>query len=189
MRGQRLAALGLGHLRGKVLDGVDAAHEHVAQRLATCLGVIERIDGRRHGVTGRGGHRVDEGHGLLAPAHGRHGGLTIGVLLQVPLRERLVVAAFARVQDPRGGEVRRSSRLPGPLRCDGVLGLVATCRLHGDHEGAVGVANDVHGWISLVMARGARSCPYPERAGGIPVGTCKPGAVRVRGRISTAFSV
>ena len=49
--GERLAAFGLGHLGGEVLDRVNAADENVAQRFAAGVGILERLarPGRRPG--------------------------------------------------------------------------------------------------------------------------------------------
>jgi hypothetical protein len=41
---------GLGHLGREVLDGVNAAHENVAQRLAAGVGILERLDRRGDGL-------------------------------------------------------------------------------------------------------------------------------------------
>ena len=80
---------------GEVLDRMDAADEDVAQGLATRFGIVDRLNCTAHIVLRGLGHRVDEGHGLLATARRGHRRLAIGVLLKVPLGERFVVSLCA----------------------------------------------------------------------------------------------
>lgn len=149
---QRVPAFGLGDFGGKVLDGVDTADENVTQRLAAGLGIVNRSDGLGHVVVGRCGHGVHDGHGLLPTGGRRDDRAPIGVLLEVPLGEGLVVPPLARVQDAglgrgisRSGVDRRSV---GALLC-----LGGPTRLHGNDECAIRVANDVHD-VSLAHIRG-----------------------------------
>jgi hypothetical protein len=113
VRRQRLAALGFRDLCGKVFDRVHTTDENVAQRLATRVGILERLDGRCHRMIGRAGNLVDQVHRFLATARGRDDFTAIGVLLRVPLRKRFVVATFSGMQHARLGRGIRLWRFAG----------------------------------------------------------------------------
>jgi hypothetical protein len=130
--------------------------EHVAQRFAAGVGVLERLHGRGHRLVGGGRHGVDKRHGFLAAADRRDGRLAIRILLEVPGGERLVVAALAGMEKAgrrcchgcrgRALGVRRGGRFVS-------VGLVVSWRIHGDNQGAIGVANDIHEVLLLALRR------------------------------------
>jgi hypothetical protein len=169
--GKRVAALRLGHLGGEALDRVDAPDEHVAQRLAAGFGVVDGLDrlGDGTGIAVRGGHGMHDGHRLLPAAGGGDDRFPVGVLLEVPLGEGLVVAAFARMQDAGGGLGVRRRRLVASRGGVSVLfDVVPALGPHRHDQGAVGVTNDVHGASPRVEGQSdpprgpARSNPLAE---------------------------
>ena len=137
VRGQLLATLGFGHLVGERLDRRVAADEHVPQRFGARGRIVERLDRLRH-VLGVLGHRVDDRHGLLATRRGRHRVTTRRILLEVPLRERFVVATLTGAQRHRGG-IRLHL-------CLGIGVVVVRVTIGRDRDGqrTVVVPDDVH---------------------------------------------
>src|ERR1700722_2214207 len=140
MRRQWLAAFGLGDLVGEILDRMDAADEDVAQGLATRLGIVDRLNCSAHIVLRGLGHRVDESHGLLAAARRGHPDLAVGVLLEVPLDQSLVIATLSRVKDTSG--VGWSHRR---LIARYLFFIMTALLAHGNDQGAVFIPNDRHG--------------------------------------------
>jgi hypothetical protein len=163
MGGQGLPTFGVGDLGGKVLDGVNAADENVAQGFAGRFGIVDRLHGRRDRMIGRGGHGMHDRHGLLTPRCRRDRRGAIRVLLVVPLGERLVVAPFTGMEQAgRGLGVGRHGSGVGPdFRRWGspVLGFSRSRQGNRDHEGTVRVSDDVHDAALLAQAT---PCPAPR---------------------------
>ena len=164
MSGEWVAAFRLGHLGGEVLHRVDSADQDVAQRFAAGLGIVERFERGLDLMLGRLGHGMDQRHGFFAAARRGDGRLAIGVLLLVPLGQRLVVPALTRMQQSGPGFLwRRVVGCASLGRCVGsVFALMLAFRGNGHDECAVVVAHDIHGSISLVMTpEGVTFSPYP----------------------------
>src|SRR5437016_2772331 len=128
-------------------------------------------------MIGRSRHRVDKGHGLLAAAGGRNGRRSIGVLLKVPLGERLVIPALARMEHTG---CRRRIRLRAlVISTVGRGGLTVIrferpVRLHRNYERAIGISNNVHTGRSpgaTNIGTGSRPDPYPRWPCAMCVGT------------------
>ena len=145
---------------GEALDGRNPTDEDVPKRLRTGGRIIEIGHRIRDRVVGVLSHGVDESHGLLATVGGRHRGLS-AVLLEVPLGQRLVVATLAGVQDPGRGPAATSSVSGSSPSCD-----MRSFRCHGDNQGAVVVAGDLHASSSVVNQRhmAPADLPYPVRS-------------------------
>ena len=109
-----------------------------------------------------------EGHRLLPPGGSRDGRPPVGILLAVPLRQGLVVAAFARMEQP--GRRRRLRLVLTIVISDrrGVRTLVGfrlSFLLHRNDKGAIGVANDVHRTDLLSGQRLHVARPIPTQTG------------------------
>ena len=145
--GEGLATFGRCDLRRKVLDRMHSPDQDVAKSLSARFRIIERLDRRGDRVVRRGIDGVNERHRLLATVGRRDSRLAVRILLVVPLAQRLVIAAFARMEKPsaRIGRPLSSLRL-GADRCvtPHVVGRVLAFRNHRHEEGAVGISYDVH---------------------------------------------
>ena len=95
---ERLAAFGHGNFCGEVLNGMHATDQNVAKGLTAGFRIIECLHRRSNSMVRRGSHRVNKGHRLLSTTGRRNNRLAIGVLLEVPLGERLVVPALTRME-------------------------------------------------------------------------------------------
>src|ERR1700733_10564005 len=108
---------------------MDAADEDVAQGLATRFGIVDRLKCRAHIVLRRLRQRA------------------VGVLLEVPLDQSLVIATLSGVKDTGGIRCCRRRLIAR------YLFLVMTALLaHGNDQGAVFISNDRHGCLSLADA-------------------------------------
>src|SRR6202034_2380209 len=83
---------------------------------------------------------MDEGHGILSATWRGHRRLAVGVLLEVPLDQSLVIATLAGVKDASG--VRRFRRR---LIARWVFLIMMALLAHGNDQGSVFIANDRHG--------------------------------------------
>src|SRR5580692_1285990 len=102
---------------------------------------------------------MDEGHGILSATRRGHRRLAVGVLLEVPLDQSLVIAPLAGVKDASG--VRRIRR--HIARC--VFLIMMALLAHGNDQGSVFIADDRHGRSLLGEAKYlSRSRLIPRRA-------------------------
>ncbi len=173
MSGKRLAAFGCCNLGGEILNRMHATDQNVAKGLAARFRIIERLYRRGYSMVGRDGNGMNKGHRFLSTTGRRNNRLAVGVLLQVPLGQRLVIPTFARVEKPGG---RAGFRLSGfGFGADGcitagVIGRVPTFRNHRDNKRAISISYDAHrtdpqGPCARQLVCG---CSYHHRPDGSP---------------------
>ena len=147
-----IAAFRLCDLSGKVLDGMNTADEHVAQRFPARFRIVERLERGRDGMVGDVATACTRAMASWRPVAVETTGARSGFCCRSH-------SARASSYPPSPGW---SSRLVGAASASDrgaisgfgrgiaiVVGLMPAFRVHGHHESAIGVASDVHGAIVL----------------------------------------
>ena len=127
-----IAALLVSHFASERLHGRCATHQHVAERLGAGDRVVESINGLGDVVRVLG-DGVYDGLRLLAARCGRHRFSPVGVLLALPLRERLDAP-------PSPGRITIE---PGSVTASPAASSLAA-RRHGHGQGSIVISNDAH---------------------------------------------
>ena len=121
--------------------------QNVAKGFTARLRIIERLHRRSNSMIRGGCNGVYKCHRFLSATGRRNNRLAIGVLLPVPLGQRLVVPAFARMEKASGRICFCLSRFG--FGTDGcitvrVFGWVLPIRNHMHKKRAVSISYDVH---------------------------------------------
>lgn len=172
--GKRLVAFGRCNLCGEVLNRMHSTDQNVAKGLTARFGIIERLHRGRNCMVRRDSNGVNKGHGFLSTTGRRNNRLAIGVLLQVPLGERLVVPTFARMEKSSNRiDFRLSTFGFGACIAARVIGRVLPFRNHWHKKRAIGISYDVH--ETDPQGPGARQLVCGRTRHHRPVGSPAPG--------------